>query len=225
MEKIWEVLVQLIQDPKAFLTNSSLLVVCLVVFTENGVFFGFFLPGDTLLFTAGLLCAAGTIDVTIVSLIAAIVTAAFLGSLFGYYFGLRAGAPLRHRNDSLFFKKKYLDTAEAFFTKHGGMALIMGRFLPILRTFAPIFAGIIKFDLKQYLIYNLLGAVAWGMGMTLLGYFLGSIYPGTDKHLDKIILGIVIITWIPVIVTYFKEQRRRKLELAEKEKETAAEKK
>lgn len=220
MEKFWQ-LIQQLRDPKELITAGGLFVVLLVVFAENGIFFGFFLPGDTLLFTAGLLCAAGTFKVSIWLLMGTIVTSAFFGSLFGYYFGLKAGATIHTRKDTLFFKKKYLEAAEAFFNKHGGMALIMGRFLPIIRTFAPIFAGVIKFDFKQYLIYNILGAIAWGMGMTLLGYTLGSVYPDTEKHLDKIIIGIIIITWIPVVITYFKDQRRRKLELQEKSEKVA----
>ena len=159
--------------------------------------------------------AQGASRASIWTLMATIVTSAILGSLFGYYFGLKAGVGLHTRKESIFFKKKYLEAAEAFFNKHGGMALIMGRFLPIIRTFAPIFAGIIKFDFKTYMMYNVLGAIAWGMGMTLLGFTLGSVYPSTEKHLDKIIIGIIVITWIPVVITYFKDQRRRKIELQE----------
>jgi membrane-associated protein len=211
MEEIW----QYLHDPKKMISAGGLVVVLLVVFAENGIFFGFFLPGDTLLFTAGLLCAAKTFKVSIWVLFATIVVSAFLGSLFGYFFGYKTSDTLHLRKDSLFFKKKYLEAAEAFFTKHGGMALIMGRFLPIIRTFAPIFAGIIKFDFKQYLMYNIIGALAWGVGMTLLGYTLGSVYPDTEKHLDKIIIGIIIITWIPVVITYFKDQQRKKKEAEE----------
>jgi membrane-associated protein len=211
MEEIW----QYLHDPKKLISAGGLLVVLLVVFAENGIFFGFFLPGDTLLFTAGLLCAAKTFNVSIWVLFSSIVVSAFLGSLFGYYFGYKTSNTLHLRQDSLFFKKKYLEAAEAFFTKHGGMALIMGRFLPIIRTFAPIFAGVIRFDFRQYLIYNIIGAVAWGIGMTLLGYTLGSVYPDTEKHLDKIIIGIIVITWIPVVITYIKDQRRKKLEANE----------
>ncbi|MCU0430804.1 MAG: DedA family protein [Cytophagaceae bacterium] len=210
---------QYLQDPKKLISAGGLLVVLLVVFAENGIFFGFFLPGDTLLFTAGLLCAAGTFKVSIWVLTSTIVISAFLGSLFGYYFGIKTSDTLHLREDSIFFKKKYLAAAEAFFTKHGGLALILGRFLPIIRTFAPIFAGIIKFNLKEYLIYNAIGAIAWGVGMTMLGFTLGSIYPDTEKHLDKIIIGIIIVTWIPVVVTYVKDVQRKKKEAAEKEKE------
>src|SRR5690606_28921234 len=128
-------------DPEKLIHTGGLLLIILVIFLENGVFFGFFLPGDTLLFTAGLLCSTGTFDVAIDTLCVSIILAAIFGNLFGYYFGKKVGENFAVKKDTMLFKKKYLFAAEIFFQKYGGMALIMGRFLPIIRTFAPIFAG------------------------------------------------------------------------------------
>lgn len=191
----------------------ALVIILIVVFAENGIFFGFFLPGDTLLFTAGLFCAFDRLKVPIYILVITICLAAILGSLAGYFFGKKMGDNLFRKRDTLLFKKKYITTAEAFFKKHGGLALIMGRFLPIIRTFAPIFAGIVKFEFKKFLTFNITGGVLWVFSMVLLGFFLGKNFPGLDKHLEYVILGIVIITWIPVIRTYLKE---RKSNLAKK---------
>jgi membrane-associated protein len=203
-------------DPKAFVTYISsygsiigLAIILLVVFVENGIFFGFFLPGDTLLLTTGIFCSTDKLHTPLSWLLISIPLAAIIGSITGYAFGKKMGERLYQRPDSLLFKKKYILTAQAFFTKYGGMALIMGRFLPIIRTFAPIFAGIVKLDYKKFLTFNITGAVLWVFSMVLLGYFLGNV-PGVSEHLEYVILGIVIITWIPVVRTYLKERKNLK---------------
>lgn len=185
----------------------ALFVILIVVFIENGVFFGFFLPGDTLLFTAGLLCATDKLKVHITLLLITVCISSILGNIFGYFFGKKMGESLFKREDSFLFKKKYIITAEAFFKKYGGMALVLGRFLPIIRTFAPIFAGIVKLDFKKFLTFNIAGGILWVFSMILLGYFLGKLFPETKEHLETVIFGIVIITWIPVIRTYLKERK------------------
>ena len=197
-------------DPEKLIHTGGLFLIIAVIFIENGVFFGFFLPGDTLLFTAGLLCSAGKFDIPIHILGITIVVAAVLGNLFGYYFGSKLGENLKTRKDTLLFKKKYIYSAEFFFNRYGGMALIMGRFLPIIRTFAPIFAGIIRFEYKKFLLFNIFGGLLWVLTMLLGGYFLGFIFPGLKDKLEYIIFGIVIITWIPVITTYIRERIKRK---------------
>ncbi|HEY8402541.1 MAG TPA: VTT domain-containing protein [Cytophagaceae bacterium] len=196
-------------DPEKLILYGGLSIILLVVFIENGVFFGFFLPGDTLLFTAGLLCATGKLEVSIATLLITVSLAGILGNLFGYVFGLKMGQKLYNRKDSLLFKKKYIVAAEAFFNKYGGLALIMGRFLPIIRTFAPIFAGIVRFDFRNYLMFNIIGGIVWAVSMQLAGYFLGTIFPSAKENLEYIIIAIVVITWIPVITTYIKERRNK----------------
>jgi membrane-associated protein len=201
-------LYHLITDPEQIIQTGGLILILLIIFAENGLFFGFFLPGDTLLFTTGLLCSTGHFDVSIYLLLVSISGAAFLGSSFGYYFGERAGKTLLHRKENLFYKRKYLDSAQAFFERHGGFALIMGRFLPIIRTFAPIFAGMTKFEYSKFLYYNILGGTVWVFIMLLGGYFLGLFVPESATYIEYLILGIVIITWIPVVITYLKERKR-----------------
>ncbi len=197
-------------DPEMLIHTGGLLLVLFVIFAENGIFFAFFLPGDTLLFTAGLLNATGKFQIPIFFLVFSICIAAILGSLLGYIIGLNAGKSFNNRPESIFFKKSYITTAEAFFKKYGGRALIIGRFLPIIRTFAPIFAGIVKVKFGEYMFYNVLGGILWVVLMTLLGYYIGTWVPNAKAYLEYIIIGIVIITWIPVVGTYIKEQRAKR---------------
>lgn len=203
-------IIEQLLDPEKLIYAGGLILLLAIVFIENGIFFGFFLPGDTLLFTAGLLCATDKFKVSIFLLLSTVCAAAILGNLFGYYFGSRVGNSIFMKKDSLLFKKKYLFAAEVFFKKYGGMALIMGRFLPILRTFAPIFAGIVKFEWKKFLIYNFTGGILWVFSMLLAGFFLGRIFPGIKSYLEYIIIGIVVVTWLPVIITVVKERLKIK---------------
>jgi membrane-associated protein len=203
-------------DPKAFVTYISshgsligLCIILLVVFIENGIFFGFFLPGDTLLLTTGIFCSTDKLHIPLSHLLITIPLAAIAGSIAGFAFGKKMGESLFERKDTMLFKKKYIYTAEAFFKKYGGLALIMGRFLPIVRTFAPIFAGAVKLDYKKFLTFNITGAILWVFSMVLLGYFLGNV-PGVNENLEYVILGIIIVTWIPVVRTYIKERKSLK---------------
>ncbi len=210
MEEVKYLFTQL-TNPEVMIHTGGLLLVLLVIFAENGLFFGFFLPGDTLLFTAGLLTSTGKFQVSIVLLLITVFIAAVLGSLFGYFFGLKTGDSFRSRKENIFFRKRYIDAAEAFFNKYGGRALVLGRFLPIIRTFAPIFAGIVKLKFSEYILYNLIGAFLWVFFMTLFGYYVGRWVPNAKEYLEYIILGIIIVTWIPVITTYLKDQRKKRL--------------
>ncbi len=209
MDSILHLFQQLI-DPEKLILFGGVTLILIVVFVENGLFFGFFLPGDTLLFTTGIFCATGILNTSILFLLGTISLAAVLGNLAGYAFGKKMGEALLSRKDTLLFKKKYIMAAEAFFIKYGGLALIMGRFLPIIRTFAPIFAGVVKFNFKKFLTYNVIGGLLWVFSMLLLGYFLGIMFPQIKEHLELFIGGIVVITWIPVIKTYLSERRKVK---------------
>jgi membrane-associated protein len=203
----------------AMLTDLKTLIVAvgyvglfLIVFAESGLLFGFFLPGDSLLFTAGFLASpAGKavlpngLDVQV--LIPLLFVAAVLGDAVGYSFGLRVGRRLFLREDSLFFHKRNLLKAEAFYQRHGGKAIVLARFLPAIRTFAPIVAGVAAMRYRDFAIYNFLGAALWTGSMTLGGYFLGSIIPDPDKYLLPIVLLIIVLSAMPTAIHMFKESR------------------
>jgi membrane-associated protein len=207
MENFWEHL-QNLTDAQSIISKGGFFFLLIVVFAETGLFFGFFLPGDYLLFMAGLLCANGMFDVQITTLIFSLIIAGVLGNYAGYWFGYRTGPILFNKNDSLLFKKRYVVMAQQFYDKYGGMALILGRFFPIIRTFAPIFAGVVKVGIRKFTLYNIIGSVAWVMILCLSGYFLGIKYPTIKNYLQYVILGFFIITSIPLIVAFFKKQAR-----------------
>jgi membrane-associated protein len=194
LENFWDLF-----KPKALVEFGGLAAVLLVIFVENGIFFGFFLPGDSLLFTVGLLCYLGILDVTLATLIASIAIAAIAGYYAGYYFGYKTGQALYKRKDTLFFKKKYIHTADEFYQKYGGVALILGRFLPIVRTFAPILAGVVRVKPSTFFIYNIVGAILWPITIVSAGYYVGSIFPNALDYLDYIVIGFIVVTTIPLI--------------------------
>jgi len=175
------------------------------VFFESGVFFGFFLPGSSMLFTAGLLASQGIFNVWI--LIPLLTLAAILGDNAGYWFGAKVGVRLFLRPDSRFFHKRHLDQAKIFYEKHGILAIVLARFLPVVRTFTPIVAGVVRMRYRTFLTYNILGALAWGSGVTFLGYILGEKVPGTEKYLTPIIIVIIIATCTPVAIEFYKQRK------------------
>ena len=194
-------------NPETIIQFGGLGLVLLIIFAETGLFFGFFLPGDSLLFIAGLLAGTEYLDIHVSLLIALLVIAAVLGSLAGYLTGRWAGAYLLHRKDSFFFKKKYLDVTQAFYQKHGMMAFILGRFLPVVRTFVTILAGMARIDLPKFLIFNFLGATIWILTMVLAGHFLGRIFPNITSYLELIVVGMILLSAIPVVITWFKNRK------------------
>jgi membrane-associated protein len=205
MENFWEHL-QNLTDAQSILSKGGFYFLLIVVFAETGLFFGFFLPGDYLLFMAGLLCSSGMIDVSLGTLLLSVILAGVLGNYTGYWFGYRTGPMLFSKNDSLFFKKRYIVIAEEFYAKHGGMALVLGRFFPIIRTFAPIFAGVVKVDFKKFTVYNLAGSIAWVNIFVLSGYFLGRRYPHIKDYLQYVVIGLIIITTIPLVFAFLKKR-------------------
>lgn len=166
-----------------------------IIMAESGLFFAVYLPGGSLLFTSGLLASQGYLNIYI--LLATVITAAILGDTIGYAFGSWVGPALWRRPDSRFFKKKYLEQTRYFFKDHGTRTIFLARFIPIIRTFAPILAGVGEMQYRTFLFYNALGAVVWGGGFVLGGYFLGEIAPGVDQYLEYFVLGIVVVTMIP----------------------------
>jgi membrane-associated protein len=206
MHEFWDYFQHLI-DPVKLLREGGFYLLLFVIFAETGLFFGFFLPGDYLLFLAGMFVATNKLDVSIYILIAGLITAAVGGNFVGYWFGKRTGPVLYQREDSFFFKKKYLKSAEIYYRKQGAFALIMGRFIPIVRTFAPIIAGIVRLDFNKFAFYNISGAFLWITSLTLLGFYLGrSFEQEINDYLLYIIIGFILITAIPLIVTYLKRK-------------------
>ncbi len=196
--------------PQELVAFGGLTLVLIVIFIENGIFFGFFLPGDSLLFTVGLLCNLGILDIDLAPLILSIASAAFAGYYAGYYFGYKTGQNLYKKEDSLFFKKKYIYLAAEFYQKHGGIALVLGRFLPIVRTFAPIIAGVVRVNHKTFFIFNIAGALVWPITITGAGYYVGSIFPNALHYLDFIVIGFIAVTSIPIITNYWKKRNAKK---------------
>jgi membrane-associated protein len=209
MHEIWEYLTHL-ADAQQIIHKGGFYLILFVVFAETGLFFGFFLPGDYLLFLAGMFVATNKLDVGIITMIISLIIAATLGNFVGYWFGYRTGPMLYKRKDSFFFKQKYLVAAEEYYKKQGAFTLIIGRFVPIVRTFAPIFAGVVKLDFKKFAIYNISGAVLWIASLTLLGYFLGMKFEKqVNQNLSYIIIGFIVITTIPLITTFLKKNLKK----------------
>lgn len=206
MHEFWNSLQHFI-DPEKLLKEGGFYVVVFVIFAETGLFFGFFLPGDYLLFLAGMFVATGKLDVDILTLVFGLFLAAVMGNFTGYWFGRKTGPVLYQRKDSIFFKKRYLKAAEEYYNKQGAFALIMGRFVPIVRTFAPIFAGVVKLDFKKFALYNVAGGLLWISSLTLLGYFLGKRFEKEiNDYLLYIITGFIVVTTIPLVLTFVRNK-------------------
>ena len=194
-------------NPQYLIQYGGLALLLFIVFAETGLFFGFFLPGDSLLFVAGLLTTSKYIDQPVGVLVVLLIISAFLGTTVGYYFGVWAKRYFRPRDSNLFFKQKYLDMAQEFYTKYGMMAFIVGRFLPIVRTFVPILAGFVKIDVKKFLFYNLLGACLWIGSLVMAGYWLGNLFPGLVDNVEFIIVTLIVGTAIPVVLSYRRAKK------------------
>jgi membrane-associated protein len=177
----------------------------LTIFAESGLFFGFFLPGASLLFTAGLLASQNFFNIYILT--ATLVTAAILGDTTGYWFGAKVGTKLFTREDSRFFKKKYLEQTRIFYEKYGPQAVMLGRFVPVVRTFVPILAGIVKMKYLKFLRYNVIGGTVWGLGVTLFGYFLGSSIPNAERYFLPVVLLIILVTTLPLFYEIWKHRK------------------
>jgi len=179
-----------------------------IVFAESGLFFGFFLPGDSLLLTAGLLASRGILNIAI--LIPILFIAAVLGDSVGYWFGAKTGPLIFRREESLLFKPKNLLAAKAFYDKHGGKTITLARFMPFIRTFAPIVAGAVEMEYRRFLFFNFLGGVGWAIGMTLLGYYLGSALghvEGIDKYFTLLVLAFFFIPGLPTLLHVWRDNK------------------
>ena len=181
-----------------------------VVFAETGIFFGFIFPGDALLFTAGILCGTKELPVNIFLLILSLVVAAILGNLTGFITGKVLGKRLFAREDGLFFKKRHLDTTHAIYDKHGGLSLIAGRFIWIVRTFVPILAGAIDMNFWRFNYYNVVGAVLWVGSLVSAGYLLGRKIPATAQNIEYIVAAITIVVMFILVKGVLKVRRQKK---------------
>jgi membrane-associated protein len=174
------------------------LLVCAIVFAENGLFAGFFLPGDSLLVTAGVLAGAGRLPV--LKLASLVILCAIAGDQLGYWIGRRAGQALYSRRDSLLFRRKHLERAHAFYEANGGKTVILARFVPIVRTFCPPVAGAARMDYRHYLGYDIVGGIVWVGSMIFGGYFLGSVIPNISQKIHYVIAVVVFLSLLPVII-------------------------
>ena len=191
-------------DLPALIQSIGYLGVWGMVFAESGLLIGFFLPGDSLLFTAGFLASQQLLNVWLLIVGAAV--CAIAGDSVGYYTGHRFGRKLFRKEDSRFFHKKHLIKAEKFYERYGGKAIILARFMPIIRTFAPIAGGIGKMHYPTFFSYNLIGGISWTFGLTLLGYFLGSVIPDVDRYLLPIVLAIIVLSVLPSLLHLWQER-------------------
>jgi len=194
--------------PENIINYGGLGLLLFVVYAETGLFVGFFLPGDSLMFTTGLLTATKVLDYPIGIIVLLVHITAFAGNQSGYFFGRYTGMALFKRKESLLFKPSHLILAKNFYDKHGGKALILGQFLPIVRTFSPIVAGVINMNYSQFFILSLTGTFIWIYSLIFTGYFLGIQFPYIKNYLDYIVIFLIIITTIPIIIGYRKNKKK-----------------
>jgi membrane-associated protein len=185
---------------------GGLLGMFCVVFAETGLLIGFFLPGDSLLVTAGLFAAKGDLDIVWLNL--ALMVAAVAGDATGYWIGYRAGMAIYSRPDSFFFRRRHLVAAHEFYERHGGKTIIIARFMPIIRTFAPVVAGAGTMSYPRFATYNVVGGIGWVAGMTLIGYFLGQAVPDLDKHIHIVVAVVIFLSLLPGIIAYLRTRFR-----------------
>lgn len=197
-------------DIESLIQSGGILLVAAIVFAESGLLIGFFLPGDTLLLSAGVFAAQGKLPPLVV-VIAAIVIAAILGDNVGYSIGRRMGRRLFRKKDSLLFHQENLQRAERFYELHGGKTILFARFIPIVRTFAPMVAGVGKMPWKRFILFDVFGALFWGAGVTLTGYLVGSRIPDVDKYILPTILAVTLLTFGPTLYHLLGNRENRKI--------------
>ncbi|MEP6628148.1 MAG: VTT domain-containing protein [Ginsengibacter sp.] len=232
MDALFELLKQLI-NPDWIMAHGGLFLIAFIIFAETGLFVGFFLPGDSLLFITGMIIAGAKNNpipfdshpLNLVFWIVILTLAAIIGNMVGYWFGKKSGPLLFERKETWLFKKKHLQSAHDFYEKRGGTAIIVARFLPVVRTFAPIVAGVVHMSYKKFISFNIIGAVCWIASLTTLGFALGE-NAWIKEHLEWIIIGLVVVTTAPVAFKMFFSKKNEPatvpIENAEKEEEMAS---
>jgi membrane-associated protein len=198
-------------DPQQLIARVGLIGIFLVVFAESGLLIGFFLPGDSLLFAAGLLTHPNDVfhlDVPIAVLAAGCAIAAVIGDQTGYLIGAKAGPRIFNKPESRLFKREHVVRAEAFFEEHGSKAIVMARFVPIVRTFVPVVAGVSNMEYRRFVTYNVIGGTVWGAGFPILGWALGQRFPGLTERIELIAIVIIAISLIPIAIEYLRHRRK-----------------
>jgi len=195
-------------DPETIIQSGGLLLIGLIVFAESGLLIGFFLPGDTLLFAAGLFASQGHLPLLLLLMI--VVLAAIIGDNVGYSIGRRTGHRIFRKKDGIIFRQEYLARAEKFYEAHGGKTVTLARFIPIVRTFAPIVAGAAKMDRRRFMLFNVAGALIWGVGVTLGGYFLGGVIPNIDAYILPVMAITTPLVFAPPLLHVLKDPISRK---------------
>ncbi len=203
MEWLWE-LFHRIYDVEALVRVGGLMALIAIVFAETGLFVGFFLPGDSLLVTAGLFAASGHLHLW--SLFLFVSVAAIVGDTVGYSIGAKTGPRIFTREDSLLFHKKHLITTKEFYDQYGGITIVIARFMPIVRTFAPVVAGVGGMEYKRFIFYNVMGGIGWVVSMTSLGYLLGKAIPDIDQYIHLVIAVVIFLSLLPGIVKFAREK-------------------
>ena len=195
-------------DPKSLIETFGTIGLILIIFAESGLLLGLIFPGDSLLFTAGLLAGSNKFGLNIVVVAGGVFIAAVAGAQVGYWLGRKYGPALFKRPDSRLFKREYVDQSREFFDKHGAKTIVLARFVPFVRTLAPMMAGIGEMNARTFFAFNVVGAALWALGVSLAGYFLGQTIPNVDKYLLPIIGAIIIISLIPPFLEYRRHKRR-----------------
>ena len=209
MEFLWD-LFHRIYDVEFLVRTGGLLALVIIVFTETGLLLGFFLPGDSLLVTAGIFAARGDLD--LVTLNASLSLAAIAGDTVGYGIGARTGPKIFTREDSLLFNRKHLLTAKEFYDRHGAFTIVIARFMPIIRTFAPVVAGVGAMKYRKFVAYNIFGGIFWVMTTTLAGYFLGTMVPNIQERIHVVIVIVIVLSLLPAIIKFASEKWRTRTE-------------
>ncbi|MCC6846850.1 MAG: VTT domain-containing protein [Deltaproteobacteria bacterium] len=194
-----------VYDVEGIIRWGGMAMLIAIVFAETGLLIGFFLPGDSLLVTAGVFAAAGHLDIW--TLLLAVSAAAVIGDQLGYFIGVRTGPRIFAREDSLLFKRAHLMRAHAFYEKHGGKTIILARFVPIVRTFAPVVAGVAEMEYRRFVTYNVVGGILWVWSMALLGYSLGRVVPDIDRQIHLVIIVVVVLSILPGVIEVWRARR------------------
>ena len=202
---MWDFLKQL-TDPNSIIQYGGLWLLLFVIFAETGLLIGFFLPGDNLILLAGILCKAKPelMQVSYLALATLMTSSAVLGNAVGYWFGNKAGETLYNKKDSWLFKQKHIELTRNYYNKYGGnLTLILARFLPVVRTFAPVIAGVIKINFVEFMLFNIVGALAWILSLTGIGYFLVSFFPQITDYMGYIFIVLIVLTALPILKLAF----------------------
>jgi membrane-associated protein len=205
---MWDIFKQ-ITDPNSIIEYGGLWLLLFVIFAETGLLVGFFLPGDNLILLAGILCKAEPelMHVNYYSMVGLMTIAAVLGNTTGYWFGRKAGEKLYSKKDSWFFRKRHIELTTKYYNKYGGnVTLILARFLPVVRTFAPIIAGVIRIDFLKFMFFNVIGALAWIVSLSATGYFLVQVFPQITNYMSYIFIILIVLTAIPILRIIFKRK-------------------